>query len=98
MDNDRIAGSAKDFAGKAESTVGDMTGDSKTEASGRMREAAGTVQNDSRNDGGLGTFSGGTDRIDFTAPSGAAMRGQDAFGVNWPAAGQCYVSAWVVAI
>ena len=38
-----------------------------------------------------------TDRIDFTAPSGASMRGQDAFGVNWPSAGQCYVSAWVVA-
>jgi len=45
MDNDRIAGSAKDFAGKVEGTVGDMAGDAKTQASGRAREAAGSVQN-----------------------------------------------------
>jgi len=64
---------------------------------GTLEPAAGTVQNDTRNDAGSGTFSGNTDRIDFTAPSGASMRGQDAFGVNWPSAGQCYVSAWVVA-
>ena len=45
MDKDRIAGSAKDFAGKVESAVGGMTGDAKTQAEGRAREAAGTVQN-----------------------------------------------------
>src|SRR5947209_920904 len=45
MDKDRIAGSAKDFAGKVESTIGDMAGDAKTQASGRAREAAGAVQN-----------------------------------------------------
>jgi uncharacterized protein YjbJ (UPF0337 family) len=45
MDNDRIAGAAKDFAGKAESTIGDIAGDAKTQASGRAREASGTVQN-----------------------------------------------------
>ena len=45
MDKDRIVGSAKDFAGKVEGAVGDATGDAKTEASGRAREAAGTVQN-----------------------------------------------------
>jgi len=45
MDKDRIAGSAKDFAGKVESTVGGLTGDAKTQAEGRAREAAGTVQN-----------------------------------------------------
>jgi uncharacterized protein YjbJ (UPF0337 family) len=44
MDKDRIAGSAKDLAGKVESTVGDMTGDAKKQAEGRAREAAGTVQ------------------------------------------------------
>ncbi|WP_407148987.1 CsbD family protein [Bradyrhizobium sp. ORS 86] len=44
MDKDRIYGSAKEFAGKAESAVGDATGDAGTQASGRMREAAGTVQ------------------------------------------------------
>ena len=45
MDKDRIVGSAKDFAGKVEGAVGDMTGDAKTQAEGRAREAAGTVQN-----------------------------------------------------
>ena len=45
MDTDRIAGSAKDFAGKVESAAGDIAGDAETQASGRAREAAGTVQN-----------------------------------------------------
>jgi uncharacterized protein YjbJ (UPF0337 family) len=45
MDKDRIAGSAKEFAGRVEGTVGDMAQDAKTQASGRAREAAGTVQN-----------------------------------------------------
>jgi uncharacterized protein YjbJ (UPF0337 family) len=45
MDKDRIAGSAKDVAGKVEGAVGDIAGDTKTQAAGRAREAAGTVQN-----------------------------------------------------
>ena len=45
MDKDRIVGSAKDFAGKVEGAVGDATGDAQTQASGRAREATGTVQN-----------------------------------------------------
>jgi uncharacterized protein YjbJ (UPF0337 family) len=45
MDKDRIAGSAKDFVGKVEGAVGDTTGDAKTQAAGRAREAAGAVQN-----------------------------------------------------
>jgi uncharacterized protein YjbJ (UPF0337 family) len=44
MDKDRIFGTAKEFAGKAEGAVGDATGDAQTQASGRAREAAGTVQ------------------------------------------------------
>lgn len=44
MDEDRIAGSTKKFAGRAERAVGEMTGDAETEASGRVREAAGTMQ------------------------------------------------------
>ena len=44
MDKDRIYGSAKEFAGKAEGAVGDVTGDAQTQASGRVREAAGAVQ------------------------------------------------------
>jgi uncharacterized protein YjbJ (UPF0337 family) len=45
MDKDRIAGSAKDFAGKVEGAAGGISGDAKTEAEGRFREAAGTAQN-----------------------------------------------------
>ncbi|MGE5159266.1 MAG: CsbD family protein [Gemmatimonas sp.] len=45
MDKDRIAGATQDFAGQAEGTIGDITGDTKTQAAGRAREAAGTAQN-----------------------------------------------------
>jgi uncharacterized protein YjbJ (UPF0337 family) len=45
MDKDRIAGSAKDFAGKVEDTVGGIAGEAKTEAADRVREATGTAQN-----------------------------------------------------
>lgn len=45
MDNDRIVGTAKEFAGRAEGAVGDVAGDAQTQASGKAREAAGTVQN-----------------------------------------------------
>src|ERR1700694_1717743 len=45
MDKDRIAGSAKDFAGKVEGTVGDIAGDPKAQVAGRVREATGTAQN-----------------------------------------------------
>jgi uncharacterized protein YjbJ (UPF0337 family) len=45
MDKDRIAGAAKDAAGKVEGVVGDLAGDAETRASGRFREASGTVQN-----------------------------------------------------
>jgi uncharacterized protein YjbJ (UPF0337 family) len=45
MDTDRIAGSAKEFAGRVEGAVGEMEGDAKSQAAGRAREAAGTVQN-----------------------------------------------------
>ena len=44
MDKDRIAGSAKDFAGKVEGVVGDATGDAQTQASGRLREATGSAR------------------------------------------------------
>jgi uncharacterized protein YjbJ (UPF0337 family) len=45
MDKDRISGTARDFAGKAESAIGNVAGDAKTEAQGRFRETAGTAQN-----------------------------------------------------
>lgn len=44
MDKDRIFGTAKEFAGKAEGAIGDAAGDTQTQASGRVREAAGSVQ------------------------------------------------------
>jgi uncharacterized protein YjbJ (UPF0337 family) len=45
MDEDRMAGAAKNFAGKVEGAVGDVTGDTETQASGRVREAVGKAQN-----------------------------------------------------
>lgn len=44
MDKDRISGSAKDFAGKLESAVGDIADEANTELSGRVREATSTAQ------------------------------------------------------
>src|ERR1700743_593838 len=45
MDKDRVVGSAKDFAGKVEGTVGGIAGDARTQAAGRAREATGAAQN-----------------------------------------------------
>jgi uncharacterized protein YjbJ (UPF0337 family) len=45
VDSDRIAGSAKNVAGKVESAIGEMAGDKRTEAEGRARETMGTAQN-----------------------------------------------------
>jgi uncharacterized protein YjbJ (UPF0337 family) len=45
MNEDRIAGTAKDFAGRTESAFGDVTGDTETQAKGRVREMAGKAQN-----------------------------------------------------
>ena len=45
MDKDRVAGSAKDFAGRVEGAVGDVADDAKTQAAGRAREVAGKMQN-----------------------------------------------------
>lgn len=44
MDENRVTGSLKKAAGTAERIVGDVTGDQKTELSGRGREAAGTAE------------------------------------------------------
>ncbi len=41
MDKDRIAGSAKDFAGKVEGAVGDVTGDAKTAGFGPRARSGG---------------------------------------------------------
>ena len=44
MDEDRIAGTAKDVTGKLERTVGDIAGDADTKAAGNVRQAAGKVE------------------------------------------------------
>jgi uncharacterized protein YjbJ (UPF0337 family) len=44
MDKDRVAGSAKDLAGKTEAGFGDLAGDAGTQIEGRAREAAGKAQ------------------------------------------------------
>jgi uncharacterized protein YjbJ (UPF0337 family) len=44
MDKDRVAGSAKEFAGRVESGVGETIGDARMQGSGYAREAAGTMQ------------------------------------------------------
>jgi uncharacterized protein YjbJ (UPF0337 family) len=44
MNEDRIAGSAKNFAGKTESAFGDVTGNTEAQAGGRAREVAGKMQ------------------------------------------------------
>lgn len=44
VDSDRVAGTVRNIAGKAERAVGEGLGDKQTEASGAAREAAGTVQ------------------------------------------------------
>ncbi len=44
MDSDRIEGTAKDIGGNIKSAVGDITGDTKTQASGMIDQVVGTAQ------------------------------------------------------
>jgi uncharacterized protein YjbJ (UPF0337 family) len=44
MDTDRISGSAKETAGKVEGALGSGLNNAQTQAAGKAREAAGTVQ------------------------------------------------------
>jgi uncharacterized protein YjbJ (UPF0337 family) len=45
MDNDRIAGSAKQIKGSVKETIGKATGDAKLQADGRADKVEGKVQN-----------------------------------------------------
>src|SRR5262245_38604402 len=45
MDNDRLAGSAKQAKGKVKESWGKITGDAKTETEGKADQAEGRVQN-----------------------------------------------------
>jgi uncharacterized protein YjbJ (UPF0337 family) len=44
MDENRVSGTAKNLAGKAEEGFGRATGDAKTRAQGQMRQAEGSIQ------------------------------------------------------
>ncbi len=44
MDENRFEGTAKDIGGNVKSAVGDLTGDSKTQASGAIDQVVGTAQ------------------------------------------------------
>ena len=45
VDKDRVEGSAKNIGGKIKEGFGKLTGDSKTEAEGKMDQTEGKVQN-----------------------------------------------------
>ena len=44
MTDDRIAGTAKNIGGKAQEAFGEVTGNSATQAKGKLRQAEGTAQ------------------------------------------------------
>ena len=42
--NDRVEGTAREFGGRVQETVGNVTGDTKTQAQGLYNQAAGQAQ------------------------------------------------------
>ncbi|EKE44401.1 CsbD-like protein [Oceaniovalibus guishaninsula JLT2003] len=44
MDEDRVKGSGKDMAGKAQEKLGEVTGNKETEAKGEAKQAEGKTQ------------------------------------------------------
>ena len=42
--NDRVEGTAREFGGRVQETVGNVTGDSKTQAQGLYNQATGQAQ------------------------------------------------------
>jgi uncharacterized protein YjbJ (UPF0337 family) len=44
MMNDRVEGTAREFGGRVQETVGNVTGDTKTQAQGLYNQAAGQAQ------------------------------------------------------
>lgn len=45
VDTDRVTGAAKEFVGKAQGAVGDLTGSKSDSVEGRFREAQGSAEN-----------------------------------------------------
>jgi uncharacterized protein YjbJ (UPF0337 family) len=44
MDTNRVEGTARDFGGRAQEAVGNLTGDAKTQAQGLYNQASGQAQ------------------------------------------------------
>ncbi len=44
MDENRVEGTARDLGGKAKGALGDLTGDTKTQAEGTVDQVVGTAQ------------------------------------------------------
>jgi uncharacterized protein YjbJ (UPF0337 family) len=45
MDENRVTGAARNFAGRVEAGVGDVTGDTTTQLKGKINQATGAAQN-----------------------------------------------------
>jgi uncharacterized protein YjbJ (UPF0337 family) len=45
MDENTVEGAARNFGGKVQEAVGDLTGDANTKVRGKINQAAGTAQN-----------------------------------------------------
>ncbi len=73
MNEDEVAGTAKDWYGKAEETVGDLTGDAKTRAEGQADQLAGTFQK---------TYGAAKEQISDIADKASDYAGQAASGVK----------------
>ena len=70
MSDDRMKGAARQAGGKVESTVGNLTGDTKTQAQGKMDDVAGQAQR---------AYGRAKDTVQDTA-SQAAGQAQQAYG------------------
>jgi hypothetical protein len=87
-----VSGGVTTVTGHANSTVANWLFFNTLEAAAGTT-AAFTPVDDS---GTIGTEKGGTNRVNILSPGGEALQGQITYGVNWPAAGQCYVATFGV--
>jgi uncharacterized protein YjbJ (UPF0337 family) len=67
IDTDRITGAARELGGKAQGTIGDLTGSRRDSAEGRVREAAGQAEN---------LFGQATDQVEHVADTARDIGGR----------------------
>jgi len=85
MDENRISGTTRNIGGKAEETIGRMTGDLKTQVEGKLNQAAGAAQDlygqtaDAARDGAA-TFDRWLRNTIETQPYAVAIA---AIGIGW---------------